>query len=167
MGMLQTVKTADDFRHFNVPQTTIPWLRPRLQKIGTTWKHPRGGRPTGTTPSRGGHIRLKHLWHQWRTSTRTVAETPGRHNARISTQTMRNHPGDLHCVPDDHIWAPFWIGIGVVQGSTGWRYNAFSVSIRLTQDFSRSNAVHTLPWPAYSLPCTAIEHRRGTSLIAR
>ena len=51
--------------------------------------------------------------------------------------------GDLHCVPDDHIWVPFGIGSGVVQGSTGWRYNAFSFSIRLTKDFARSNAVHT------------------------
>ena len=42
-------------------------------------------------PHRHRHIRLKHPWDQWNPSTRTVAETPGCHNSRISTETMRNH----------------------------------------------------------------------------
>ena len=58
--------------------------------------------------------------------------------------------GDLHCMPNDCIEDPSWIGSGVLQGSTGLRYNTFPFSICLTQDFPRSNAVHTLPWPAYS-----------------
>ena len=61
-------------------------------KIGITCKHPRSRLAPGTTLSKDGHIRLnKHLLDQWRPSTRTVAETPGRHHARILTQTMRNH----------------------------------------------------------------------------
>ena len=59
--------------------------------IGTTWNHPRSTLPPGTTSSKDCLIRLKHLWDQWRPSTRTVTETPRRHNTRISTQTMRNH----------------------------------------------------------------------------
>ena len=49
-----------------------------------------------------------------------------------------------------HIEAISWIASGVLQGSTRLWYNAFPFSICLTQDFRRSNAVHTLPWPAYS-----------------
>ena len=32
--------------------------------------------------------------------------------------------------------------------------NAFSFSICLTQDVRRTNAIHTLPWPAYLTSCT-------------
>ena len=53
--------------------------------------------------------------------------------------------GDLHCVSDDQIEAPYWIGSGLLQGSTVLGYNAIPCSIGLTRDFSRSNAVHTLP----------------------
>ena len=93
MSMLQTsLTTADSAIRFNMPHTRIMWLRHLLQEIGTTWNHPRSGLLPGTTPSKDWHSRLRHLWDQWRPSTRTVAETPGRHDARISTQTMRNHP---------------------------------------------------------------------------
>ena len=51
-------------------------------------------------------------------------------------------------MPDDHIEAPSWIGRGVLQGSIGLWYNVFLFSICLKQDFCRSNAVYTLPWPA-------------------
>ena len=51
---------------------------------------------------------------------------------------------DLHFVPNDRIEAPSWIGSGVLQGSTELRYNAFPFSICHTQDFSWSDAVHTL-----------------------
>ena len=42
--------------------------------------------------------------------------------------------------------------------------NAFPSSICIAQDFHRSNAGRTLPWPAYST-LYPTEHRRGTSLI--
>ena len=58
--------------------------------------------------------------------------------------------GDLHCVADDRIEAPSWIGSDVLQGSTGLWCNAFPTSIFFTQNFLRSNAVHTLPQPTFS-----------------
>ena len=58
--------------------------------------------------------------------------------------------GDLHCVPDDRIEALPLIGSGVLQGSTGLWYKAFPLPIFLTQDFSRTNVVHTLSRRAYS-----------------
>ena len=54
---------------------------------------------------------------------------------------------DLHYVPTT---VPSCIGSGVLQGSIGFRYKAFSFSFCPTHDFPRSNAVHILPWPAYS-----------------
>ena len=96
------------------------WLRYRLQKTATTWNHPRRGLLPWTTPSKDSHIRLKHLWVQWRPSRRTVTEIPG----HVTTPEYPHRPcvimsGDLHCVPDDRIEAPSWIGIGLLQGSTG------------------------------------------------
>ena len=51
---------------------------------------------------------------------------------------------------DECIEASSWMSSGVLQGSTRLQYNAFPSSICLTQDFHRPNAVHALPWPAYS-----------------
>ena len=58
-------------------------------------------------------------------NTRTTSKYPHRPCVIIS--------GDLDCVPDDRIQAPSWIGSGVLQGSTGLWYNAFTLSICLTQ----------------------------------
>ena len=145
MDMLQTsLRTADGTRRFNVPHTTFLWSRHRLQEIGTTWNHPRSWLPPGTRSSKEWHIRLKHLLDQWRPSTTTVAETPGRHNPEFPHGPCIIISGDLHWVPHDRIEAPSWIDGVVLQGSTGLLYNAFPFSICLTQDFPRSNAVHTL-----------------------
>ena len=81
---------ADGTSRFNVPPTTVLRSRHHLQEIGTTWNHPCSGQPPGSTSAQDWHIRLKHLWDQWRPSTRTVTERPARHNARMSTQNMRN-----------------------------------------------------------------------------
>ena len=90
--MLQTsFRTIDGAWCFSVPHTAILWLRHRLQQIWTTRNHPRIRLPPGTTPSRDWHIRLKHLWDQWWPSSRTVVETPGHYNARISTQAIRDN----------------------------------------------------------------------------
>ena len=77
--------------------------------------------------------------------------------------------GDLHCMPNDRIEAPSWIGSGtlscticVLQGSTGLQYSAFPFSMCLTQDVSRLNAVHTLPWPAYPMSGTPSSIGEGT-----
>ena len=90
MGVLQTsLRTADGAKGCSMSHPTILWLIPRLQE--TTLNKPCSGLPAGTTPTKDLHINLKHLWGQWRPSARIVTGTPGRHNARISTQTMRNH----------------------------------------------------------------------------
>ena len=90
MHMLQSsLRASNGARVFNVPHTTILRLRYRLQGIVATSDHPRSGWPPRTTPARDWHIRLKHLRHQWRPPTRTAVETPGCHNVRISTETIR------------------------------------------------------------------------------
>ena len=70
---------------------TIMRLRHRLPDIWTNWNHPHCGLPPGTTPWQDWHIHLKHLWDGWWPSTGAVAETAGRHNAQLFTQTVRNH----------------------------------------------------------------------------
>ena len=52
------------------------------------------------TPSQDWYIRLKHLW--------AITETPGCHNARISTQVMR-HP--LRCAQHPY-WCPILNRLG-------------------------------------------------------
>ena len=151
--MLQTTfGVADGARCFNVSHATIMWLRYRFQQNGTTWNHPCSGKPPGAIPSQGWRIRLKHPLDQWRTSTRSVVERPGCHNTRISRDTACNHL-DFTAYATIVSEAPSWTGIYVLQCSTGWPYNVFPFSICLTQDFPRSNAVHILPWPAYSPSC--------------
>ena len=55
------------------------------------------------------------------------------------------------------------------DGLTFQKDNAFSFSICLTQDLPRSNAVCTLPWTAYPLPCTPSSigagHRRSLDKV--
>ena len=120
--------------------------------IGTAWNHPHSRIPPGTTPSKDWQIRLRHLCVQWRPSTRPVAETPGRHNVRISAQTMTCvfNSGTEHWVSDNRVEVQSWIDCDVLPSSTGLQHNDFPFSICLTQDFPRSNAVHTRPWPSYS-----------------
>ena len=107
MGMLQTSwRTAGGTRRFNVPHTTILWLRNHLLGIGTAWNHPRSGLPPGNMPSKDWLIRLEHLWDPFRPSTRTFAERPGRLNPEYPFRPWLIISGDLHCVPDDRIEAP-------------------------------------------------------------
>ena len=49
---------ANGARCFNVPYTTILWLRHHPEEIGTTWSHSRNGLPPATTPSTEWHIHL-------------------------------------------------------------------------------------------------------------
>ena len=90
--MLQTsLSTADGVRRFNVYHTAILWLRPRLQDIGPPETIHVVGYRQEPASSKDWHIRFRHLWDQWSPSARPVAETPGGHNARTSTQTLRKH----------------------------------------------------------------------------
>ena len=91
---------------------SILWLRHRLQKIANSWNYPRDGLPPRTKPSKDWHIRIKHIWEQWRPSTRTVAE-----NQDVITPEYLDKPyviisGYQHWVPNDRIEAPSWIGSG-------------------------------------------------------
>ena len=91
IGMLNSnVPSADVARHFGVSPATITRLRDRLQQTGATADRPRSGRPRVTTPGQDRHIRLTHLRQRFRPATLTARETMGRHNARISDQTVRN-----------------------------------------------------------------------------
>ena len=62
--------------------------------------NPRGWRHPITTPAHDWHIRLVHLWGRWRTPTRTAARY-------IACLTLVSYL--------------YWIGSGVLQGSTRWR----------------------------------------------
>ena len=92
MGMLQTSlkAAANGATLFNVPHITILWLRHRLQEIRTTWNYPCSGLHPNHTVTWLAYS-LQHQWGEWRPSTGAVTETPGCHNAWISTKTMRNH----------------------------------------------------------------------------
>ena len=88
MDMLQTsLRTADGARRFNVSHKNTFLVETSPTRDWDPRNHPRSALPPGTTPSKDCHIHLK----QWRPSTRTVAETPRRHHAQITTQTMRNN----------------------------------------------------------------------------
>ena len=146
--MLQTgLRTADGARRFNVPHTPVLWLRHRLQATGTArvvgyFQEPRHQRiaifASNTYRIKADHPQELLQKHQYV----ITPEYPHRTCAIISC--------NLHCVPDDCIEVPSCIGSGVLQGSIGFRYKAFPFSICPTHDFPRSNAVHILPWPAYS-----------------
>ena len=51
------------------------------KRFETTWNHPHCVLPPRTTLSTGWHIRLKHLWDQWKPSTCTATE-----NQAINTE---------------------------------------------------------------------------------
>ena len=145
MSMLQTsLGTEDGTRRFNVPHTTIMWLRHRLKDIGTTLKHPHGEPPPGTALSQDWHIRLKHPWDQWGPPTRTVAETSGRHNTWISTQIMRN---DLRRFTL-RARRPYWGPILNRQRCAG-RFDStpfLSQSTTYRTSLDQMQSIHTLPW---------------------
>ena len=141
------------------PHTTILWLKHRLQDIATIWNHPQSGLPAGTMPSKNWHIRLKRLWHQWRPSTRTVAENPDAIAPKYLHRPCVIISGDEHCVPDDRIEAPPRIASGVLQGFL-WV---------MVQRISFINLPHTgIPYiecsPNTALASVPVPY--GTSLIA-
>ena len=107
LSMLQNILgNAVSARRFNVPHTAILWLRHRLQEIGITRNHSRSGLPPATALSKDWHNRPKHLWDHWRLSTRTAADTTGRHNVRISAMTMRHNLRRFYTACATSIWRP-------------------------------------------------------------
>ena len=85
-GMTQ-VQVAN---HFNVSRMTIARLKTRLRDTGTTNDRPRSGRPRETTLRQDRHIRIIHLRNRFVNASQTARQTHGRHNNRISAQTVRN-----------------------------------------------------------------------------
>ena len=65
-------------------------LRRRFVQTGSTEDLPRRGRPRVTTPAQDRYILNQHLRNRFLTATATTSVTPGTHNPRISTQTVRN-----------------------------------------------------------------------------
>ena len=74
---------------------------------------------------------------------------------------MRNHLRQFTPYARGLYRGPLWNRQGVMQGPIGLRHNAFPFLICFTQDFPRSNAVHTLRWSVYSPPCTPFSIREG------
>ena len=71
--------------HFYVSRMTIYRLMIRLRNTGTT-----SDRPRLTTLRQDRHVRFIHLNNRFVTAVYTARLTPGRTNARISDQTVRN-----------------------------------------------------------------------------
>ena len=81
-------------RRFGVNHCTISRLRERLQITGSIKDRPGSGRPRETTRRQDRRIRLSHLRNRFLTAVETAANTPGRHNNRISPKTVRNRLND-------------------------------------------------------------------------
>ena len=74
----------------HVHESSISRLRNRYTTTGRTADRPRSGRPRVTTDRQDRYIVLQHLRNRRRNAVQTARETPGRHNNRISDQTVRN-----------------------------------------------------------------------------
>ena len=77
-------------RHVGCSSRAIRNLRIRFRTTGSTNHLPRRGRPRVTTRGQDRYIMNMHLRNRFQTATATAANTPGLHNNRISTQTVRN-----------------------------------------------------------------------------
>ncbi len=75
-------------RFFNCSQPTIRNLIQRYQQTGSANDRPRPGAERVTTPAQDRYIVLSHLRDRLRTASRTAREIPGRHNPRISSDTV-------------------------------------------------------------------------------
>jgi hypothetical protein len=60
-----------------------------MLRAGNVSDRPRPGQPRVTTDQQDRHIRLQHLRSRFKTAASTARETPGRHNPRIRSATVR------------------------------------------------------------------------------
>ncbi|VDI61388.1 Hypothetical predicted protein [Mytilus galloprovincialis] len=81
-GMTQ-VQVAN---HFYVSRMTIARIKTRLRDTDTTNDRPRSGRPRQTIVT----SRQAHPNNRFVNASQTARQTHGRHNSRISAQTVRN-----------------------------------------------------------------------------
>ena len=91
VGMVQAgMRHIDVAEHFGVSRLTKVRLMSRVRATGETSDRPRSGRPKVTTLRQDRQIRLIHLRNRFLPATVTANRIPGRHNPRISAQTVRN-----------------------------------------------------------------------------
>lgn len=85
-------------RRFGCNVSTIARLLQRHEETGSVADRPRPGRARVTTPDQDRYIEMQHLRDRFRTATQTARETPGRHQPRISANTVRRRlrSRDLH-----------------------------------------------------------------------
>ena len=90
LGMIQAnMNYSQVARHFGCSRTAMRNLVERHTETGSVDDRPRPGRERVTTPEQDRYIRLLHLRNRFRPASRTARETPGRHNPRISSPTVR------------------------------------------------------------------------------
>ena len=90
LGMLRAgISTREVTRLFNFHQSTVVRLRQRFQTTNNVSDRPRPGQPRVTIDQQDHHIRLQHLRNRFKTAASAARETPGRHNPRISSATVR------------------------------------------------------------------------------
>ena len=90
MGMLDgDMSCRQVARHFGCSHSTITRLLQRHRETGSVNDRPRSGRERVTTPDQDRYIVLKHIRDRFLTASETAAATPGRHQPRISGNTVR------------------------------------------------------------------------------
>ena len=95
IGMLGTgLSQSAVARRFGVAVSTICRQQQRHLQTGSVQDRPRPGQPRVTTAAQDRSIRTAHLRDRFRTATATANATPGRHNNRISRQTVLNRLRD-------------------------------------------------------------------------
>ena len=95
IGMLHAGMTTEEVAEaMGCSSRTIRRLREKFRVTGRTADRPRSGRPRVTTRAQDHYIVVSHLRDRFLTATQTAHNTPGRHNNRISAQTVRNRLRD-------------------------------------------------------------------------
>ena len=90
MGMLDGGMSCRQVaHHFGCSPSTITRLLQRHRETGSVNDRPRSGRERVTTPDQDRYIVLQHLRDRFLTASETAAATPGRHQPRISGNTVR------------------------------------------------------------------------------
>ena len=91
VGMVQAgMHQIEIANHFECSKLTITRLMSRLRQTGSTSDRSRSGCPREMTLRQDRHIRLIHLRDRFVPATVTARQTQGRHNPRISAQTVCN-----------------------------------------------------------------------------
>lgn len=88
--LIQGVSQSEVARTLFVSRSTVSRLYQRLRTTGTIADAPRSGRPRETTRRQDRYMRLSHLRNRFLTAEETATRTPGRHNNRICSATVRH-----------------------------------------------------------------------------